>query len=148
MADLPKWKWGCLLNEGFQNEFQEGYIETTPDAGIPYRRLRFSDIQDIVSGSLSLVNNDYLDFMSWYKFDIKQGTIPFIFYDCRVKKDRTARLTINKPQFIRYSNRWNIPVTITFNSEVFYFENVVVANTLKPIEANNKLIIANTKRYL
>lgn len=148
MADLPKWEWGCLLNEGFQNEFQQGYIEINPDAGTPYRRLKFSDIQDIVSGSLSLVDSDYIDFMSWYKCDIKQGTIPFIFYDCRVKKDRIVRLTINKPQFIRYSNRWTIPVTIIFDSGIFYVDKVLVANSEIPLEANGKLITAGVKRYL
>ena len=145
---MEKWTWGNILNEGYQNEFQEGYIEVTPDAGIPFRRERFSDIQDIVSGTISLIDKDYLDFMSWYKVNIRQGTLPFEFYDCRVKQDRIARLTINKPQFNRYSNRWNVSITITFNSGTFYLDRNLVCNELRPIEANGKILTVNVKRYL
>lgn len=146
--NLQKWKWGGLLNAGYANEFQEGYIEVTPDAGIPFRRERFSDIQDIVSGSLSLTNSQYIDFMSWYKYDIRQGTLPFLMPDCRIKKERVARLTINKPQFNRTSNRWTVALTITFDSGIFYFDRVLVANTLRPLEVNGKLLTAGVKRYL
>lgn len=145
---MEQWNWGTLLNDSFQNEFQEGYLEVTPDAGIPFRRERFSDIQDIVSGNLSLTEEDYIDFMSWYKFNIRQGTIPFLFYDCRVKSDRVARLTINKPQFNRQSNRWNISVTLAFNSGIFFINEKLVCNSDYPIEANGKILEISAKRYL
>ena len=51
---MKEWKWGQIKLSGFQNEFQEGHIEITPDAGIPFRRQRFTDIQDIVQGSFTL----------------------------------------------------------------------------------------------
>lgn len=145
---MERWIFGSLLNNSFSNEYQEGYIEVTPDAGIPFRRERFSDIQDIVSGNLSLINQDYIDFMSWYKYNIKQGTIPFLYYDCRVEEDRVARLTLNKPQFNRQSNRWNVLVTLTFDSGAFTFSRELLCNELKPLEANGKILLASVKRYL
>ena len=38
---MEKWKWVQIKLDGFQNEFQEGYIEVTPDAGVPFRSERF-----------------------------------------------------------------------------------------------------------
>ena len=81
---MKEWKWGQIKLSGFQNEFQEGHIEITPDAGIPFRRQRFTDIQDIVQGSFTLDKLSYIDFMSWYKSDILQGALPFKYYDARI----------------------------------------------------------------
>jgi hypothetical protein len=78
---MENWKWGQIKLDGFQNEFQEGYIEVTPDAGPPFRRERFSDIQDILKGTFTLLKIKYIDFMSWYKSDIKQGALPFKYFD-------------------------------------------------------------------
>lgn len=145
---ITQWTWGGLLNDSYQNEYQEGYLELTPDAGIPFRRMKFSDIQDIVSGSLSLTDSDYTAFMSWYKHDIRQGTLPFQMYDCRIKQMRVARLTMNKPQFMRNSNRWNITLTITYDSGVFSIPAHLLANTYHPLVANGKILCANITRYL
>lgn len=148
---MIKWTWGGLLNASFSNEFQQGYIETNPDAGVPFRRLVFSDIQDIVKGNISLTNSDYLAFMSWYKVAIKQGTIPFEMYDCRVKADRVARLTIDKPQFNRDSNRWLISCTITYDSGVFFFDRLLLVNKDNNdayLMANGKRLVGAVSRYL
>ena len=145
---MEKWTFGNFLNDSYQNEFQQGYLEITPDAGIPFRREIFSDIQDIVSGNISLDNGAYLDFMSWYKYNIRQGTLPFLFYDCRVQTERVARLTIEKPQYSRNSNRWNVSVTIIFDSGAFYPERVLVCNEVLPLEADGKTLTVNVKRYL
>lgn len=145
---IPTWKWNNFLNNNFSNEYQEGYIETTPDAGVPFRRERFSDIQDIVSGSISLVNQDYIDFMAWFKNDIKQGTIPFYFYDCRIQQNRIARLTMNKPQYSRTSNRWTVAITMTFDSDTFRIDRALSANIDIPLFANNKYLCGSVYRSL
>lgn len=144
---MEKWTWGQIKLDGFRNEFQEGYIEVTPDAGIPFRRERFSDIQDIIQGNFTLDKTQYVDFMSWYKFNIRQGALPFTYYDCRIGKNRTARI-VGKPTFSSNSKYYDISVTITFDSEIFYLDRVLAANELLPIFANNAYLTTNVRRSL
>lgn len=110
---MIEWKWGKPLLENFSNEPQEGYIETAPDAGIPFRRMRFSDIMDIVNYSFYLSKQDYPAFMSWYRYDIRQGSIPFLFYDCRIGKQRIARI-IGKPQYSANQTLRKLNITLAF----------------------------------
>lgn len=142
---MDTWTFGQIKIEGFQNEPQEGYIELTPDAGVPYRRERFSDIQDIVKGNFTLEKARYIDFMSWYKVNLRQGTLPFKFFDCRIKKERVARI-IGKPTYTTNSKFFDISITIAFDSEVFYSEDkYLVANPDYALEVNGKLLVANTR---
>lgn len=144
---MEKWKWGQIRLDGFQNEFQEGYIEVTPDAGIPFRRERFSDIQDIIQGKFTLTRLQYIDFMSWYKFDIRQGAIPFKYYDCRIEKERTARI-VGKPTWSSNSRYYDMTITLTFDSEVFYLDRVLSANPNLPLVANDKYLCTQVRRTL
>ena len=146
---MEKWKWGQIKLDGFRNEFQEGYIEVTPDAGIPFRRERFSDIQDIIQGNFTFDKYQYLDFMSWYKHDIRQGSIPFIYHDCRIGFDRVARI-VGKPTFSSNSKYFDVSITLAFDSGQFKFDKILAANILKPLTANgDKYLIANDYyRYL
>lgn len=144
---MEKWKWGQIRLDGFQNEFQEGYIEVTPDAGIPFRRERFSDIQDIIQGKFTLTRLQYIDFMSWYKFNIRQGAIPFKYYDCRIEKERTARI-VGKPTWSSNSRYYDMTITLTFDSEVFLLDRVLSANPNLPLVANDKYLCTQVRRAL
>lgn len=144
---MEKWKWGQIRLDGFQNEFQEGYIEVTPDAGIPFRRERFSDIQDIVQGKFTLEKVQYIDFMSWYKFNIRQGAIPFKYYDCRIGQERTTRI-VGKPTWSSNSKYYDMSITLTFDSEVFLLDRVLSANPNLPLVANDKYLCTQVRRSL
>lgn len=144
---MEKWKWGQIRLDGFQNEFQEGYIEVTPDAGIPFRRERFSDIQDIVQGKFTLEKVQYIDFMSWYKFNIRQGAIPFKYYDCRIGQERTTRI-VGKPTWSSNSKYYDMSITLTFDSEVFLLDRVLSANPNLPLVANDKYLCTQVRRAL
>lgn len=144
---MEKWKWGQIRLDGFQNEFQEGYIEVTPDAGIPFRRERFSDIQDIIQGKFTLEKVQYIDFMSWYKFNIRQGAIPFKYYDCRIGQERTTRI-VGKPTWSSNSKYYDMSITLTFDSEVFLLDRVLRANPNLPLVANDKYLYTQVRRTL
>lgn len=144
---MEKWKWGQIRLDGFQNEFQEGYIEVTPDAGIPFRRERFSDIQDIVQGKFTLEKVQYIDFMSWYKFNIRQGAIPFKYYDCRIGQERITRI-VGKPTWSSNSKYYDMSITLTFDSEVFLLDRVLSANPNLPLVANDKYLCTQVRRAL
>lgn len=144
---MEKWKWGQIRLDGFQNEFQEGYIEVTPDAGIPFRRERFSDIQDIIQGKFTLEKVQYIDFMSWYKFNIRQGAIPFKYYDCRIGQERTTRI-VGKPTWSSNSKYYDMSITLTFDSEVFLLARVLSANPNLPLVANDKYLCTQVRRTL
>ena len=144
---MKQWTWGQIKLDGFRNEYQEGYIEVTPDAGIPFRRERFSDIQDIIQGNFTLDKTKYIDFMSWYKHDIRQGALPFTYYDCRIGKNRVARIT-GKPTFTSNSKYYDVSVTLTFDSGVFYLDRVLAANYEIPLVANGAYLTAQVKRSL
>ena len=144
---MEKWKWGQIRLDGFQNEYQEGYIEVTPDAGIPFRRERFSDIQDIIKGTFTLTKLQYIDFMSWYKFNIRQGAIPFKYYDCRIGQNRVTRI-VGKPTFTSNSKYYDVSITLTFDSGVFYLDRVLAANSAIPLIANGAYLTTQVKRSL
>ena len=144
---MEKWIWGQIRLDGFQNEYQEGYIEVTPDAGIPFRRERFSDIQDIIKGTFTLTKLQYIDFMSWYKFNIRQGAIPFKYYDCRIERERTARI-VGKPTYSSNSKYYDVAITLTFDSEVFYLDRVLAANPDIPLVANGAYLTTQVRRAL
>lgn len=144
---MEKWKWGLIRLDGFQNEFQEGYIEVTPDAGIPFRRERFSDIQDIIQGKFTLEKVQYIDFMSWYKFNIRQGAIPFKYYDCRIGQERITRI-VGKPTWSSNSKYYDMSITLTFDSEVFLLDRVLSANPNLPLVANDKYLCTQVRRAL
>lgn len=125
---MIKWMWGKPLVNSYSNEPQKGFVETTPDAGVPFRRVRFTDIMDLVQASFILTKSEYADFMSWYKSDIKQGAIPFLFYDCRYDRERVARI-IDKPSYQPNSKFMNVTVQIAFESEVIDEEKRLVVNS-------------------
>lgn len=144
---MEKWTWGQIKLDGFRNEYQEGYIEVTPDAGIPFRRERFSDIQDIIQGNFTLDKTQYVDFMSWYKFNIRQGAIPFEFYDCRIGQNRVTRI-VGKPTFTSNSKYYDVSITLTFDSGVFMLDRVLAANSAIPLIANGAYLTTQVKRSL
>lgn len=139
---MLEWTWGKPLIEGFSNKPQKGYSEITPDAGIPYRRLNFTDIQDLATCNFILNRTDYVRFMSWYKYDLRQGTLPFLIWDCRYKKQRVARLVDDVPQYNTNSNHYNLSLTIAFTSSVEVFDWFLIGNE------TDKLIVNNNDRLL
>lgn len=132
---MLEWKWGNPLLSGYTNKPQKGYIEIEPDAGLPFRRLVFSDIQDLVTASFSLTRTEYIYFMSWYKTELRQGSLPFLMYDCRYGIKRTARIVGDVPQYQSNSNRQNLSLTIAFESSIIYEEKYLTAS------ANNTLLV-------
>lgn len=119
---MIEWTWGKPLIEGFSNKPQKGYSEISPDAGIPFRRLNFTDICDLATCNFDLSRSDYIRFMSWYKYELRQGTLPFLIWDCRYKIQRTARLVDDVPQYTTNSNRYSLSLTIAFMPEIIYQE--------------------------
>lgn len=92
---MASWLWGDLLAQSFRNEPQQAYSELTPDAGRPFRRELFTDSSDIVQGNITLQLNDWIEFSTWYRENLKHGAIPFDFYDCRYSITRTGRFVGN-----------------------------------------------------
>lgn len=125
---MIEWIWGKPLIEGFSNQPQKGYSEITPDAGIPYRRLNFTDISDLANCNFILNRSDYIQFMSWYKYELRQGTIPFQIWDCRYGVKRTARLIDAPPQYNTISNYYNLSLTIAFEPSIMAFDMGLIVN--------------------
>lgn len=134
------WVWGDIKTNGFGNEQQNGFVEVSPDAGSPFRRQRYSDIADILQGTITLSKIEYLQFMSWYNFDIKQGAIAFSFYDCRIDEYRTARI-INKPTYSTNSTFYNVNVNL-------YLEPITILEDFVLIANENQALIADTDKRL
>ncbi len=120
-----EWRFGNPLSQGFSDEEQTGYQELTPDAGIPFRRQVFTDIQNIVSFRLILTLNDYIDFKSFYRTDTAQGTLSFDYYDCRFDVTRTARF-LGKPTYQQLSNNYEVSCTLSLEQA----ETTLVFNLL------------------
>ena len=142
---MAEWTWGDLLISNFSDEEQTGFIEVNADAGLPYRREIFTDIQNIVSGTITLDKNDYLSFKDWYRNTIKQGTIPFDFYDCRIGQIRTARFN-GKPSYVTNNIYYNISVTLSLEQVNAYIDWFLLTESGDYIltEDNNN-ILASTE---
>lgn len=141
---MLEWKWGKPLIEGFSNKPQKGYNEIMPDAGTPYRRLKFTDIGDLATCNFILDNSDYIKFMSWYKFELRQGTLPFLIWDCRYQRQRVARLIDDVPQYNPNSKYYNLSLAMYFQPEVILQDfRLIVNDTDYLIVNNNDYLIAS-----
>lgn len=142
---MATWRFGEILSNGFSNEEQQGFSEVTPDAGNPYRRQEFTDIQDLISGTFILDFNEYLDFKNWYRNEIRQGSLSFDYYDCRVDQSRTARI-IGKPQYTTVSNQYRLSITLSLESvTVEVIDNLVSEAGDQIISEGGDNIITTTK---
>jgi len=110
---LIYWQWGDILTDSLQEEFQESTIEITPDAGVPFKRQRFTDAVEIIQATFTLTRTEYLDFISWYKFNIQQGSLSFQYYDTRYNVYKTTKM-IGKPSISSNSNMFNVTMQIAF----------------------------------
>ena len=133
-----EWVWGKPLINSYSNSPQKGYSEVQPDAGTPFRRLNFTDIGDIVNCTFCFTRSEYIQFMSWYKHDLKQGSIPFLIWDCRYGIQRTARLTGEVPNYMPNSNRFNVSLSMYFMPDV-----ISLGFSLTEGENNNLIVNAN-----
>lgn len=140
---MLEWTWGNPLLQNFSNQPQKGYVEIEPDAGVPFRRLTFSDISDLVTANFSLTRNEYVQFISWYKYELRQGSIPFLMYDCRHGINRTARLVGDVPNYQTNSNRYNLSVTIAFEPSIIQQDRYLTVGSDIPLLVNtdDKLIV-------
>lgn len=145
---IKQWKWGGILVEGFSNQPQKGFSQVEPDAGVPFRRQTFTDIQDIATCRFTLDRETYLEFMSWYKYDIEQGTIPFIIHDCRYNIDRIARIVGDVPNYTTNSKYYDLNITIAFDSGYMYYDSCLVVNEDDPliVNENDKITVARKLR--
>lgn len=137
------WKWGKALLSNFSNRPQKGYVEIEPDAGIPFRRQIFSDVADLVTASFSLTRENYIKFMSWYKYELRQGSLPFLFYDCRYKRDRVARLIGGVPEYQTNSKRINLSVNLAFEPLIIKEDKYLTVdnNIALIVNGSDKLIV-------
>ena len=138
-----EWKWGNFLLSNFKDEEQTGFQEVDPDAGLPFRRESFTDISNIVSGTITLTLQNYIAFKDWYRNVIRQGSIPFDFYDCRVDETRTARL-IGKPLYITNNKYYNVSVVLSLDPVTTYLDWNLLTEDGTPIltEASENIIVS------
>lgn len=143
-----KWTWGRPLIQGFSNKPQKGYSEIEPDAGAPFRRLNFTDIGDIATCSFDLTRTTYIRFMSWYKYECRQGTIPFEIWDCRYKRYRMARIVGDVPNYNTNSNHYTLTLTLYFMPEIIYQDYRLIVNDSDYliVNSNDYLVIGETLR--
>lgn len=132
---LSTWAWGEFLVTNFQEEYQEGCMEISPDAGSPLKKLKFTDVQDIVQGTFTLTKAEYLAFLTWYKTTIRFGTIPFLYLDGRINQLRVVRI-IGKPQITTNSNMFNVAVQFAFDSTIVYVDRYLQVNGNKNLLVN------------
>jgi len=143
---MAMWGFGNLLSSGFSDEEQAGFEELTPDAGVPFRREVFTDIQNIVSGSLVLTNNDYIRFKSFYRSETRQGTLTFDFYDCRFGVTRTARF-VGKPTYTATSNQWTVNLVLSLDPVVIKRESTIVTHNGDAIVTHDGKRILARQRF-
>jgi len=143
---MERWNWGSILSNGFQNQFQNGTQEVSTDAGKPFRRMKWTDIGDIMQGSFILEKSEYTDFMGWYNFNLRQGTQPFTYYDCRFEVDRTARFVDQVPTYVTNSNKFNMTCKIMFDSSIINQSRALLVNGGLGLLVNaGKQLIVNKK---
>ena len=142
---LSTWAWGEFQVNNFQEEFQEGCIEVAPDAGVPQRTVRFTDIQNLVQGTFTLNKTEYLAFLTWFKTTIKCGTIPFLYYDSRMEQARTARF-MGKPAIRSNSNMFNVTVQFAFDSNIVYMDRYLLVNATQKLLVNSELPLIIAKK--
>lgn len=145
---MLRWTWGKPLNQNFSNKYQEGFLETQPDAGAPFRRMRFSDVLDIITVNFALTRDDYKRFLSWYKYETRQGSIPFTYYDCRIDADRTARI-IGNPEFNANQTIMQLSITLGLEPITIYkdFELQVNDSDYLIVNDMDRLVITVGNRY-
>jgi len=141
------WQWGELKNADFQNEQQGGFVENTPDAGIPFRRQKFTDIGDIIQGSVILSKIEYLQFMSWYNSTIKQGSISFQYYDYRINAYRTAKI-MDKPSYSSNSTYFNVNVKMYLDPTAIYNDFYLVAEDYRLIAGTSDALVGSERLAL
>ena len=143
---METWIWGNILSNNFQNQYQNGTKEVSTDAGKPFRRQMWTDIGDIMQGTFILEKAQYIDFMSWYKFNLRQGTLPFIYYDCRYGVDRVARFVDQVPTYVTNSNKFNMTCKIMFDSSIINSPRYLLVNGGLGLLVNGgKQLIVNKK---
>lgn len=145
---MIKWLWGDLLAQSFRNEPQAGFIETSPDAGKDFRRQTFTDINDLVQGSVTLTKDQYIRFINWYSSTTKQGANPFSFYDCRVEEYRTARF-VGKPIYSENSTFFNATFQLSLDPIVKYVDYYLTTEDGKYLlTEDSKRIVATQELVL
>lgn len=95
------------LNQNYSEQFQESYVENTPDAGIPFRREIYSDVGKIAQNTFLFTDVQYNIFNNFYLNDTRSGSQTFLVYDCINDIDRPAKM-IGTPSVTRLSNKWRV----------------------------------------
>jgi len=126
------WNWN-ILNTSYSNSLQGSVQELTPDAGSNYKRVKYTTVDEFVSGEILLNATEYRNFLDFYTRDTKQGELTFSYYDCRIGANRTARF-VGKPVTSRASNHFRVKIALrlkffdgeqlldfAFNDDLAYF---------------------------
>lgn len=138
---MAEWRFGNILADGFKNETQKGFSEVNPDAGSIYRRQEFTDVKDIIQGRFILTQTQYIDFMDWYRNEVRQGSLSFDYYDCRVDLTRTATI-LGKPTWQAVSNQYYVSITLALDEVEQIIDVDLVSEAGEPIvsEAGEQIV--------
>lgn len=128
------------LNNGYQEEIQTSYTETTPDAGSQYRRELFTDVGRSVTGTSLLTDSEKAQFDNFYLKDTRSGSNTFNWYDCINDVTRNARF-LGKPSIVRNSNRWNVSYNL-------WLEPTTIVKQLLLSTEDGKLILTEDGKAL
>lgn len=128
------------LNNGYQEEYQTSFVETTPDAGIPFRRETYTDVGRTIIGTALMTDSQKAQFDTLYLKDTRSGSKPVMVYDCINKINREAKF-IGKPSIVRNGNRWSV-------SYRFFLEPVTIMVELLLTTEDGKLITTEDGKAL
>jgi len=122
---MVDWRFGNPLSQGYQEEYQQGFIEVDPDAGIGFRREQFSDVNTIIRFNKLLTRAEAIDFKAFYINETRQGAIAFTYYDCELELNRTGRF-VGKFTLPQQSNNYRLSCTISLDP-VEYTQELLLA---------------------
>lgn len=128
------------LNNGYQEEYQTSFTETTPDAGIPFRRETYTDVGRTIIGTALMNDSQKAEFDTLYLRDTRSGSKPVMMYDCINKINREAKF-IGKPSIVRTGNRWSV-------SYRFYLEPTTVIAELYLITEDGRLVLTEDDKAI
>ena len=128
------------LNNGYAEELQTSFVETTPDAGSQFRRETFTDIGRSVRGSKIVDDTEKGSFVNFYQNDTRSGSKPFMFYDCSNNINRQVKF-IGKPSISRLSDKWSISFSL-------WFEPTKIVAELSLITEDGKLLITEDDKSI
>lgn len=136
------------LNSGYQEQYQTSYVETTPDAGIPFRRETFTDVGRSITGTALLTDSQKAQFDTFYLKDTRSGSNSFNWYDCLNSIMRDAKF-IGTPSVVRNGNRWNVSYNLWLEPKLINVELLLTTEDGKIITTEDgKGLLVDVERNI